>query len=449
MDHQKASPAVQIGLVTDRCRLAYEGSSLPPWVGAEIRRRNLVTGNSGDLVSFCGFIAREGEVHAFLPRGTRLPESADARADLASLLAGCVERYARHGTATAIAGDLGDECFEGRGQLALVRELLEDYRLNGLYTTSTRQRTVNTGRTDWKRTMACVLPFDGQGDGPVYPVLYGSRNRFTADSVVARIHAAVVARLDRMFGWWITARPGGRVAPELADPAGLLERRDYCLSMLRRELALVYSDRNLRLIGNLIRYLAGEGNGAMSPVVIGMRDFHWAWEHMIGEVLLLTSDLGGKLPVPVYHDAAGHRIPVPRKGMKTDIIIEQPATNTAVVVDAKYYAASSVDDAPGWPDLVKQFFYVKALRAVRPDMAIGNAFVFPGTRGALFRATVESRDSVPVVYEDEFPPVRCIYADPVMVMRHYVAHTRSCALTGELLACVSLAGHPAVAPVTP
>ena len=62
------------------------------------------------------------------------------------------------------------------------------------------------------------------------------------------------------------------------------------------------------------------------------------------------------------------------------------------VVDAKYYRAQGLDSAPGWPDLVKQFFYARALKAYCPEPTVNNAFVFPG-QGPLKSAHMHNRDS--------------------------------------------------------
>jgi len=425
-------PPVNIRLSADRVALR---SPLPDWVKAEIRQRGLVTGN-GEAVSFCGLMARGDEVHVFLPRGTTLAEDGERVISLASLLTGCIERYARGGTSTKETGERGEEGMVGNDRLAVIRELLEDYRLNGGYSTVSQYRTLNSGKTDWRRTINRVTPFPDRRGIPVYPDLHGTRNRYAADSVVARIHASVIARLDRMFGWWVTGRPNGRVASGLSETAGLLALPDYCLAMLRLERASVFSDRNLRLLTNLIIYLSGGVGDAVSPVVIGLRDFHWAWEHMLGEVLANRSDAAREFPVPVYYSSGGQRNIVPAKGMRTDIILEQKSESYAVVVDAKYYSASSAGDAPGWPDLVKQFFYAKALGIVRPDWRIGSVFVFPNVAGPLEAARVENRDGSRC-FDIEFPSVRCIYADPVEVMRYYLSRQYCNNLTDAVMLAAS------------
>jgi hypothetical protein len=108
--------------------------------------------------------------------------------------------------------------------------------------------------------------------------------------------------------------------------------------------------------------------------------------------------------------------------MRTDIILVDPQTKKAVVVDAKYYAATNISNSPGWTDLVKQFFYAKALKIIRPEYEIGNIFIFPSSNGKMTSISVKSRNTL-VSHDDVFPPIRCIYACPEKIMSHYLAGT--------------------------
>lgn len=416
-----ASP-VCLRVVMDRIRLGTGGIDLPDWVEKEIRNRNLVTTGNGEMVSFCGLMARGVEdVWVFVPRGMSHSANQGSGVRLAALVTSFIERYARE-SLTRVNANSAEEGFQGSGQISVIRELLEDYRINGLYVTSSWQATFNQGKTDWKRTISRITPHPSADGMPVYPVLLGNRRNYSFDSIVTTIHASVIYRLDKTFGWWVTGDAAGSVARDLKEFLGLLEREAYCLAMLRKERAMVYSDRDLRLINNLIKYFEQITAGVESTVVIGLRDFHWAWEHMLGEVLPLRSRLNQHLPVPVYHLNDGSRDVAANSSMRTDIILEDPVACRAVVVDAKYYAATGANNSPGWSDLVKQFFYAKALKTIRPGYDIGNVFVFPGVNGKLSRASVESRDGL-VSYNEVFPPVRCVYARPEDLMTHFLAGT--------------------------
>lgn len=417
----QSDSALRLRVVSDRLRFGTEDSELPDWVKKEIRERNLVTGD-GEMVSFCGLMARgKSDIWVFLPRGVIKPASQIAITRLSALVTSSIERYARQ-SATRVNANSAEDGFQGSGQISVIRELLEDYRINGLYVTSTRQFTVNQGKTDWKRTISNVTPFPSSEGMPVFPTLLGSRRNFSFDNIVTTIHSSVIFRLDQMFGWWITGDAAGSVARDLDYTFGLLERESYCLAMLRKERAMVYSDRNLRLINNLIKYFEQDTAGADGNVVIGVRDFHWAWEHMLGAVLPLRTRMNQHLPVPVYQLNDGSSEVAVNSSMRTDIILVDSQAKKAVVVDAKYYAATNIGNSPGWGDLVKQFFYAKALKIIRPEYEIGNVFLFPGANGKMASVSVKNRNTI-VSHDDVFPPVRCIYASPETIMSHYIGGT--------------------------
>ncbi|MYN45917.1 LlaJI family restriction endonuclease [Pseudoduganella sp. FT93W] len=426
-----ARSGVKIRLVEDRCALGVlGGDGYPVWLKEEIVRRGLVA-DGEQTISFCGLIAQDSEVFVFIPRGSALPVTIAEKDSLAALTTSCLELYGRRRPANTIPEESGLVEFEQDAQLALVRELLDDYRLNGLYATVSRQQTSNNGRTDWRRTirMVAVLP---DADGmPIYPELIGTRRCSTLDSIVTRIHGAVISKLDEMFGWWVTGEAGGRLASDLDADPDLLDRAEYCIAMLKHEMVLVYSDRHMRLIRNLLRYFRHHKLAGGSPVVIGLRDFHWVWEYMLAEITAWRKDVSRELPVPVYYAQNGERQPAPGKGMRPDLVLGVAARRHMAVVDAKYYQARDVSTAPGWHDLVKQFFYAKALQEAYPGWTVDNIFVFPGC-GKLSYAAVESRDRSRR-FDELFPPVRCVYIDPVQVMQHFIAGTLSTEITESFL----------------
>lgn len=423
----ESSGPVQAGgvirLVEDRCALSIlGGDAYPAWLKNEIVTRGLVA-DGAQTISFCGLIAGDSEVFVFVPRGSGMPMTASGQHDLAALTTSCLELYGRRKPANTIPDESGQVEVERDALLALVRELLDDYRLNGLYVTTSRRQTRNNGKTDWKRTIRKIVALPDADGMPVYPELIGTSRCASLDSIITRIHGAVVARLDAMFGWWVTGQTGGRVAADLGADPELLDMVEYCIAMLKREMELVYSDRHMRLIRNLLRYFRHFRLAGGSPVVIGMRDFHWIWEHMLSEIAYGRADVSAKLPVPVYYSEDGARQPAPGKGMRPDLVLQLAARKHLVVVDAKYYSARDAGTAPGWHDLVKQFFYAKALKVIYPGWTVDNVFAFPGS-GELSIAAVETLDGSRR-FDELFPPVRCVYIDPVQVMRHFVAGTFS------------------------
>ena len=91
--------------------------------------------------------------------------------------------------------------------------------------------------------------------------------------------------------------------------------------------------------------------------------------------------------------------------------------------DAKYYEASTVANAPGWPDLVKQFYYADAVKKISGDKAsITNHFIFPGSCNYLKSAHVAPRESeVKSELEcyTDYPKIHCHYLEPELLVKKY------------------------------
>ena len=110
--------------------------------------------------------------------------------------------------------------------------------------------------------------------------------------------------------------------------------------------------------------------------------------------------------------------------MRLDVFIK--SENSCWVIDSKYYKATDAHNAPGWSDLVKQFFYVKAVKLIYPKIeSIKNIFIFPGVNNSLSNIEMvyreESKDETKLAkLAEDFIPIECLYLDPNDVMESYL-----------------------------
>ena len=110
--------------------------------------------------------------------------------------------------------------------------------------------------------------------------------------------------------------------------------------------------------------------------------------------------------------------------MRLDVFIK--SENSCWVIDSKYYTATGAHNAPGWSDLVKQFFYVKAVKLIYPKIeSIKNIFIFPGVNNSLSNIEMvyreESKDETKLAkLAEDFIPIECLYLDPNDVMESYL-----------------------------
>ena len=414
-------------LFTDRTLI----SLLPQELVADMKFQGLIV-SKDTHVSFCGAVHYSLGIAIFMPRNTTLATIEKPKQAAANLIY-AIKRYFQK-TDKGIYSSDSDEGLHGGNQLELMLDLLEDYSQNGLCSKRVIERKVNTGKTDWNRTINRSSSFPSRSS-PIYFDVFGTRRKYVSVGETARIHAAVIRSLDSILGWVISG--GGSLAdPNLLDipePSG-----DIADQIIALEFALIdaYSDRDIFLINALLRYLREQRGDDQSNRAIGLRLFEGMWEHMLDCSLQWTHDVNHLLAAPVYKIKGEYHLAA-KKGQRTDTVLKHPDEKIYTVIDAKYYEAAEKETAPGWPDLVKQFYYQRALKLIYNDAVVNNVFVFPGADGDIESAHVARRGKSPITVTDllkeEYPEIRCVYLDPVKLMEHYLVDRKLRDLSLELL----------------
>lgn len=394
-------------------------SQLPEEISTFMCKHSLIS-TRDDCVSFCGFLINEKNLYLFVPRNvdTTKIDTIEKKISYAILLMKTIEQYSQ--THTTGVYDSSTQTGEVNvGLLSLAKELLEDYILNGLYIHKVTKQNRTSGRVNWKDTISKGHPLIGKDGVPVYLDLHSSITRYQTNSPVAAIQAEIIKELDEQFSWWITGKAGAKLSLDLNDHQSLTCTIEEKKKLITDELSYTYSDREIRLLKNLIQYLDSPKGMLDGHLISGIQKFHFAWEGMLRKTLPYVVNLNNKLPVPAYLTNQGKLESV--RGMVTDIITSHE--NITIIVDAKYYHAKSTSNAPGWSDLVKQFFYAKAVQCIRPDHTVKNLFIFPSEEneydnGPLRQAQMIS-PSNKETFDDVFCPVDCYYVSPTMVMEAY------------------------------
>ncbi len=396
-------------------------SALPKKLAENLDSLGLIEKSGlGESVSFCGMLMRENQISIFLPRSSEHSTMDEAaKIKIASVTLKAVEKYGRD-KKTRIKLQDEDDGAIGLSQLSLIRGILEDFINYKIYTRRKNVYTSNNAKPDWSRTISRSIAAIGKDGVPVYLDIHCLQKK-NFNSEVSIIHANIVRQLDESFSWILTGRKG-LLAPELKDYPEPFSSVDYQIYLLQRELHLTYAERDIRLLKLLIRFLKNQHGTRESIFISGLRSFHYAWEHMLKNVLTDVIEVNKLLPAPCYINPIGKVMHANEKSMRTDIVVSVQGTNLFSVIDAKYYAATGTDNAPGWSDLVKQFFYAKALKSIYPTATIRNIFVFPGTTQHLIQARVRDRKILPDhFYDTEFPPVECFYVCPLTVITNYAS----------------------------
>ena len=370
--------------------------------------------NPEKFISFCGIVQHTSGILVFLPKSHPKPSVKDRKSTAKSILS-CINKY--FGGKQSDLKANGDEGLVGSPErLSLYKDIVEDYRKNGLYRAQEKVRKrINSGKIDWKSTIKRVLPIFSKNGALVYPSFITNNYRQSSTNLIARIHAAIVNEIDENLGWWFADNDIERAAPELRGSLLPSEDRTKLVAALCAELAVTFTDRQIRLLQNLIAYLNDKqsftvlGNNA-----IGVRRFEYIWEHMIEHAIGPSSQsLKRSLPSPVYIDSLSKVTLISGKSGRIDTLIHEG--NCVAIVDAKYYQMSGPTLAPGWPDLVKQYFYERLVKSACAQATIGNYFIAPRSNSnnspltaTMGRATSGDKVELAAI----FPPIGLIYQCP-------------------------------------
>lgn len=411
-------------------RISLTDSSIPNSVIDVLKSQGLIAPDM-EKIHFCGLVPYNDGVAVFLPRNHQA--STEDGGSAGHYLIQALLKYYQDKESGIDALENGEEVIGGRA-LSLAISLINDYQANGLYVRRVKERTVNSGKVNWSRTIS-RSPAYPSASGPIYADLQTSRSRYIANCEIAEIHAAVMKELFSDYGmlWLGISSYFDERLEQLHKPSKSIEVN---LTYLKRELQLSYSDRDIFLINGLIQYLEVKKGRLSSSVLIGVRKFHNLWESMLDECLIGKYPVNSKLPVPIYQTNEGDFITVAQKGQRTDTVLKYEQENKFAVVDAKYYNATSPSTAPGWSDLVKQFFYQQAIHELEgKDTPVSNHFIFPGSTQKLKSAHVAKR-GVDVRSVNECIPryatIHCHYQDPVRLLEAYVKCERLTQLTQEI-----------------
>lgn len=393
--------------------------AMPKKLVQNLNKQGLLYGN-GQKVMFCGLINFDDQIAVFLPRNSDYVEVDESSTKkVCATLLKALKRYLDDKDNAISADELVDEGIHGQEYLGLIFALFEDYFNNGLFTRRVSERKVNSGKVDWNLTIKQSIPYMS-GDSSVYLELAGCIKRVYSNCETAKIHAEVLRNLDQKVGWLINDDDGAIIKQLIDVPVSSMDN-DAKLYHLNNELTRVYSDRDIYLIKQLISYLKLESMSQKSDFSIGVKRFEGMWEHMLSKTLKNVFPINKKLAKPVYKINGELKL-ASRKGQRTDIVLRDPDTGDFTVIDAKYYSAKSIETAPGWPDLVKQFFYAKAVKSIYPENNVSNMFIFPGGKGLIDSAHMTETKRVEINEADlldEYPAISCIYLKPQEVITQF------------------------------
>lgn len=403
--------------ITDRDDI----SDLPSVLRKEINQRGLFTAKNSNNVSFCGMMINNDTVYMFIPRSSDY--SKINKMEFACILMSMLERYATQNK-SHITSDDEENIEVGLCYLNLAKELLSDYRTYGLYKKVSKKELINSGKINWKRTFQKELPIFIHSNSPFYLEYYGYKFTSFHTHEISKIHAEIVHKLDYNLSWWLNRKVGLLIAPDLAKFEKSTLTIEEKIYILNKELNQAYSDREIKLLKNLITFLSQEPGTASTILVLGIKKFEQLWENMLRVVLRGTNKANdNRLPIPVYKHTTNPLSDLKRPGMKLDIFIKDDKLLTGAVIDAKYYDAkdNNSESLPALGDILKQICYLNAVQLVHRNLIkINNIFIFPGTHNTFSHIEFNHKQIEQSEILKVFPQIYCVYLNPVDVIKAYV-----------------------------
>ena len=378
--------------------------------------------NKGRKIAFCGVIICDDCTYCFAPA-----KSEPNKIEFIGNLIRVIHAYRNSIDSSLLAFD-EDEKGKVIEEISLtdIFEIMDLYFNVGILK-SKKQAYSEKGRTNWSKTVNREFPVFTSDNVPIYFDLHKYPISVYQDDLISSIHCEIILDILNKFHW--LDERFNFVSKDHLSEKKLLNELDanQKISLLNQRLHSTFISLEIRTLQLLIRYLEKVHESGSKNIVIGIRKFHYVWEFLLRNIFHdVEEKINSLLPVPKYQflGPTDFSETSNQKAMRLDVFIK--SENSCWVIDSKYYTATGAHNAPGWSDLVKQFFYVKAVKLIYPELeSIKNIFIFPGVKNSLSNIEMvyrdESKDETKLAkLAEDFIPIECLYLDPNDVMENYL-----------------------------
>ncbi len=378
--------------------------------------------NQGRKIAFCGVIISEGCTYCFAPAGSD-PKKIESIGSLIKV----IHAYKNSIDSSLLAFDEDEQ-----GKVIEEISLTDIFEIMDLYfSVGILRSKIHTysekGRTNWSKTVNREFPVFTSDNVPIYFDLHKYPVSIYQDDLISSIHCEIILDILQKFHW--LDERFNFVSKDQLGEKKLFNELDVNqkISLLNQRLHSTFISLEIRTLQLLIRYLEKVHESGSNNIVIGIRKFHYVWEFLLRNIFHdVEEKINSLLPVPKYQflGPTDFSETSNQKAMLLDVFIK--SENSCWVIDSKSYTATGAHNAPGWSDLVKQFFYVKAVKLIYPEIElIKNIFIFPGVNNSLSNIEMvyreESKDETKLAkLAEDFIPIECLYLDPNDVMENYL-----------------------------
>lgn len=309
------------------------------------------------IFNVTGIIMLKGIVYVIFPCGYKIEDSSDDIQVLFDLFTMLIKEEKMDKNEF----DNIEIEYEGNGELMTVAyEIIKDYKEYGYIRIEQIVEGINIGgKVNWKKTMKLKTQIFNEDGMPIFANLVNTHKANDKDALLRALHIYTINKSIAMFGE-IFGIKNDYDEEEIMLPVD----KEYAIKFLRAERQVTYNTRLLRIIDLIIKFIDAKENESEDNAIMSLstKSFYAVWELMCKKAFRDEyKDMKEDIPRPYWK--IGDKEPNYTEQIP-DILYKEK--KDLYILDAKYYYTKK--RPPGWPDLVKQYFYEMSLMAVMKDV---------------------------------------------------------------------------------
>ena len=334
-----------------------------------------VTGNIDD--SFIGIKIKNNRIDFYYPEAYDLSDIQNIkefRQDIISILNTISIAKTLSVDKTKIESSLSNkEDFALQSYLWIIK----DFLTNGLYVNREKVlRSNQRGRINWKRTLQ-KQPIISKGNVVYTDVVVEVPN--ITDNIIVEIHKQCVKKSIEYIGWLFGLSPN---VIEVADINSY--KKKLYLSVLNKELLNTYDDYKKLKFTHMQKVINGvDDDNNVNEFVYGVDTYYYIFERMIDSIFGNVKDISQFNPKSNWYLKKDNFNKSPSSELRPDTILIDNSTDTAYILDSKYYRFGTTgvnSDLPESTSIQKQITYGEYIKQNHLGYNVKNvrsAFLLP------------------------------------------------------------------------
>ena len=255
--------------------------------------------------------------------------------------------------------------------------IIKDFLTNGIYVNREKVlRRNQRGRINWKRTLQ-NQPMISKGNVVYTDVVVEVPN--ITDNIIVEIHKQCVKKSIEYIGWLFGLSTN---VVEVAD-MNTYKKKLY-LSVLNKELLNTYDDYKKLRFSHMLKVINGvDGENNNNEFIYGVDTYYYVFERMVDSIFGNVKDISQFNPKSNWYLKKDNFNKSPSSELRPDTILIDNSTDTAYILDSKYYRFGTTgvnSDLPESTSIQKQITYGEYIKQNHLNCNVKNirsAFLLP------------------------------------------------------------------------